>query len=71
MKRIILASFALFACAAAYAQVPAAAPAPSHHHTTHSKHHKARRAASTHHASRPSDSVADRAEPLDASYLKP
>ncbi|HEV3427273.1 MAG TPA: hypothetical protein VG320_05265 [Paraburkholderia sp.] len=63
MKRILFASFALLACATAFAQ---ATPAAAHQHS--GKHHKNHHhhAQATHYAHPKGDSVADRAEPLDS-----
>lgn len=63
MKRILFASFALLACATAFAQAPSASEHPHHHHGKHRKTHHAQ---AKHHENRKSDSVADRAEPLES-----
>ncbi|WP_027816517.1 hypothetical protein [Paraburkholderia bannensis] len=72
MKRILFASFALFACTAAFAQETSA---PTHHRHHSGKHHHTAR--TTHHAytkAQPqhnNDSVADRAQPLESADFKP
>lgn len=68
MKRIIIASFAFFTCAAAFAQSPAHHP---HHHGKHHNTYYAHRAHAQRHVSHTNDSVADRAEPLDTAHFKP
>jgi Spy/CpxP family protein refolding chaperone len=68
MKRILIASLALLACSAAFAQ-PATRHAHHHHHS--GKHHKGHHAHAQTHARNTTDSIADRAEPLDTADFKP
>jgi hypothetical protein len=68
MKRILFTCFALLACSAAFAQ-PASTPAHHHHHS--GKHHKSHHAHAQTHARNTTDSVADRAQPLDSADFKP
>lgn len=68
MKRILIASLALLACSTAFAQHTTA---PSHHRHHGGKHHKIHHAQAQTHARNTTDSVADRAQPLDAADFKP
>lgn len=62
MKRMFIASLALVASAAAFAQTPSA---PAHHNSgKHHKHHH--QTHSQHRSGHHDESVGDRAEPLDS-----
>ncbi|MBB3261419.1 Spy/CpxP family protein refolding chaperone [Paraburkholderia bannensis] len=66
MKRILIATLAVLACSAAFAQ-PASTSSQYGHHR--SKHHKPQHTAR--HARHTADSVADRSQPLDSADFKP